>query len=78
MVIHVPDYAARVKVEALERLGAEVREHGFDEWWRIMATRETGDGGDVHPSGLRARGDRRRGDDRRPRSSRTCPRSRRC
>jgi threonine dehydratase len=50
VVIHAPDYAARVKVEALERLGAEVREHGFDEWWRIMATRETGDGGSfIHP-----------------------------
>ncbi|HKR25711.1 MAG TPA: pyridoxal-phosphate dependent enzyme [Allosphingosinicella sp.] len=50
VVIHAPDYAARVKVEALERLGAEVREHDFDEWWRIMATRETGDGGSfIHP-----------------------------
>lgn len=50
VVIHAPDYAARVKLEALERLGAEVREHCFDEWWRIMATRETGDGGTfIHP-----------------------------
>ena len=50
VVIHAPDYAARVKLEALERLGAEVREHCFDEWWRIMATRETGDEGIfIHP-----------------------------
>jgi threonine dehydratase len=43
-IIHVPDSAARVKVENLRRMGAEVREHSFDEWWRIMATRDTGDG----------------------------------
>jgi threonine dehydratase len=50
VVIHAPDYAARVKIEALRRLGAEVREHCFDDWWRIMATRETGDGGTfIHP-----------------------------
>ena len=50
VVIHAPDYAARVKLEALRRLGAEVREHCFDDWWRIMATRETGDGGTfIHP-----------------------------
>jgi threonine dehydratase len=50
IVIHVPDGAARVKVDALRRLGAEVREHGFDEWWRIMATRDTGGAGSfVHP-----------------------------
>lgn len=39
-VIHVPDKAARVKVDNLRRLGAEVHEHSFDEWWRIMATRQ--------------------------------------
>lgn len=44
-IIHVPDNAARVKVEALKRLGAVVREHSFDGWWRIMQTRETGDAG---------------------------------
>lgn len=44
-IIHVPDTAARVKVEALERLGAKVREHSFDGWWEIMQTRETGDPG---------------------------------
>lgn len=50
VVIHAPDYAARVKLEALGRLGAEVREHSFDDWWRIMATRETGDEGIfIHP-----------------------------
>jgi threonine dehydratase len=50
MVVHVPDYAARVKVESLRRLGAEVREHDFATWWRIMETRETGgEGLFVHP-----------------------------
>src|SRR4051812_45314710 len=50
MVIHVPDYAARVKVESLKRLGAEVREHDFAGWWRIMETRETGgEGLFIHP-----------------------------
>ncbi len=50
VVIHAPDYAARIKLETLERLGAEVREHGFEDWWRIMATRETGDEGMfIHP-----------------------------
>jgi threonine dehydratase len=49
-IIHVPDNAARVKVEALERLGAKVREHSFDGWWAIMQTRETGDpGAFFHP-----------------------------
>ncbi|HST35578.1 MAG TPA: pyridoxal-phosphate dependent enzyme, partial [Allosphingosinicella sp.] len=42
-VIHVPDNAARVKVETLKRLGALVHEHSHADWWRIMATRETGD-----------------------------------
>jgi threonine dehydratase len=49
-IIHAPDYAARVKVENLKRMGAEVREHSFDDWWRIMQTRETGDQGSFfHP-----------------------------
>ncbi|MBC7906984.1 MAG: pyridoxal-phosphate dependent enzyme, partial [Rhodospirillaceae bacterium] len=49
-VIHVPDHAARVKVEALRRLGAEVREHSFADWWAIMQSRETGDRGQFfHP-----------------------------
>ena len=58
ILIHVPDYAARVKVDNLKRLGAEVREHGFEDWWRIMETRATGDSGGgavfVHPFGERA------------------------
>jgi threonine dehydratase len=49
-IIHVPDKAARVKVENLRALGATVFEHSFDEWWRIMETRETGDPGTFfHP-----------------------------
>lgn len=50
IVIHVPDSAARVKVENLKRLGAEVREHAFADWWRIIESRETNDDGlFVHP-----------------------------
>ena len=49
-VIHVPDYAARVKVAKLKELGATVQEHPFDAWWRIMMTRETPeDGAFFHP-----------------------------
>ncbi|HWT13813.1 MAG TPA: pyridoxal-phosphate dependent enzyme [Allosphingosinicella sp.] len=44
-VVHVPAKAARVKVDNLRRMGADVREHGFADWWRIMETRETGDEG---------------------------------
>jgi threonine dehydratase len=51
IVIHVPDNAARVKIDSLKRLGAEVHAHSHEEWWRIMATRETGDAGGtfIHP-----------------------------
>ncbi|HMJ93012.1 MAG TPA: pyridoxal-phosphate dependent enzyme [Allosphingosinicella sp.] len=50
VTIHVPDHAARVKVEALRGLGAEVREHDFAGWWRIMETRDSGDEGTFfHP-----------------------------
>ena len=50
LIVHVPDKAARVKVESLKRLGAEVREHDFATWWRIMATRESGgEGLFIHP-----------------------------
>ncbi len=49
-VIHAPDVAARVKIENLKRLGAEVHEHPFARWWEIMQTRETGeDGVFIHP-----------------------------
>lgn len=49
-VIHVPDNAARVKVARLATLGATVREHGFDDWWRILQTGEVGeDGAFFHP-----------------------------
>jgi threonine dehydratase len=50
VTIHVPDNAARVKVESLKRLGAEVHEHSHAQWWRIMETRETGGEGQFfHP-----------------------------
>jgi threonine dehydratase len=49
-IIHVPDKAARVKVENLRRMGATVHEHSFADWWRIMETRETCDEGTFfHP-----------------------------
>jgi threonine dehydratase len=43
--IHVPDNAARIKLESLRALGATIREHSFAAWWRIMQTRETEDCG---------------------------------
>ena len=51
VTIHVPDNAARVKLAALERLGATVVEHPHADWWRIMQTRQTGDDGALflHP-----------------------------
>jgi threonine dehydratase len=49
--VHVPDTAARIKVQGLEHLGARVVEHPFDQWWAIMTSRQTGedDGIFVHP-----------------------------
>ena len=50
--VHVPDTAARSKVDTLRTMGARVIEHSFDEWWAIMQSRETGQGDDavfVHP-----------------------------
>jgi threonine dehydratase len=50
VTIHVPDNAARVKIENLKRLGATVHEHSFADWWRLMETRETGGAGTFfHP-----------------------------
>jgi threonine dehydratase len=34
----VPDGAPRVKLEAIERLGAETISLPYDEWWNVMAT----------------------------------------
>lgn len=49
-IIHVPDKAARVKVDNLRRMGARVIEHSFEDWWRIMERRETGEAGTFfHP-----------------------------
>jgi threonine dehydratase len=49
-VVHVPDNAARTKVERLTALGATVREHPFSAWWAILQTRESGDAGTFfHP-----------------------------
>ncbi|HEY0414102.1 MAG TPA: pyridoxal-phosphate dependent enzyme [Allosphingosinicella sp.] len=44
-IVHVPDHAARVKIDNLKAMGAQVREHDFADWWRIMESRETGDAG---------------------------------
>ncbi|HEV2817984.1 MAG TPA: pyridoxal-phosphate dependent enzyme [Allosphingosinicella sp.] len=51
VTIHVPDNAARVKIDNLRRLGAAVREHSHEDWWRIVATREADDSDAtfVHP-----------------------------
>jgi threonine dehydratase len=50
VTVHVPDKAARVKVETLKRMGASVREHSFETWWKILESRETGDPGTFfHP-----------------------------
>jgi threonine dehydratase len=51
LTVHAPDSAARTKLEAVRKLGAEVVEHPFADWWRILSTRQTGadDGTFVHP-----------------------------
>jgi threonine dehydratase len=51
LAVHAPDNAAEVKLEVMRSLGAKVHVHPFDEWWRIMTSRQTGtdDGLFVHP-----------------------------
>jgi len=51
LTVHVPDSAARMKVDNLRALGAHVVEHTFADWWQIMSTRDTGaaDGTFIHP-----------------------------
>lgn len=51
LTVHAPDNSAGVKIEAMRALGARVKLHDFDEWWRIISTRETGadDGLFIHP-----------------------------
>jgi threonine dehydratase len=51
LTVHAPDTAARVKCEALARLGATVVSHPFNDWWQILTTRQTGEqnGVFVHP-----------------------------
>ncbi|HET6630374.1 MAG TPA: pyridoxal-phosphate dependent enzyme [Woeseiaceae bacterium] len=51
VTVHAPETAARVKVAAMEALGARVVEHPFERWWEILSTRDTGadDGAFVHP-----------------------------
>lgn len=47
----VPDHAPQAKLEALQRLGAEVIKVPFEEWWEIIVTHEHEgqDGVFVHP-----------------------------
>ncbi|HUG33102.1 MAG TPA: pyridoxal-phosphate dependent enzyme [Acidimicrobiia bacterium] len=47
----VPDHAPQAKLEALQRLGADVIKVPFDEWWEIIVTHEHEgqDGVFVHP-----------------------------
>lgn len=51
LTAHVPDTAARVKVDAIRALGATVVEHPFAEWCRILRSGATGaaDGVFIHP-----------------------------
>lgn len=51
VTVHVPDTAPQVKLRAIESLGARIVSHPFDDWWRIMSTRDTGadDGMFIHP-----------------------------
>jgi len=51
LTVHVPDSAAKVKVEAIRILGARIVMHSFSDWWSIMSTRKTGtdDGFFVQP-----------------------------
>jgi threonine dehydratase len=51
LTVHVPDTAAKVKLEAIRMLGAKIVEHSFADWWTIMSTRDTDadDGIFIHP-----------------------------
>lgn len=51
VTVHAPETAARVKVAAVQALGANVVQHSFERWWEILSTRDTGadDGAFVHP-----------------------------
>lgn len=51
LTVHVPDSAARVKLDAIRRLGGTIVTHPFVDWWTIMTTRNTGadDGTFIHP-----------------------------
>jgi threonine dehydratase len=51
LTVHVPDGAARVKIDAIVALGATIVRHSFTDWWTIMSTRDTGadDGVFIHP-----------------------------
>jgi threonine dehydratase len=48
---HVPESAAGIKLEALEKLGVSIVRHSFADWWSICSTRATGanDGVFIHP-----------------------------
>lgn len=42
LVCHVPTESAAVKLAKLRDLGVELVFHEFDQWWRIMETRDAG------------------------------------
>lgn len=52
----VPDHAPEAKLDALERLGAEIVKVSFEEWWQIIVTHQHPDqsGLFVHPVSDRA------------------------
>lgn len=51
LICHVPTESAAVKIARLRALGVELVFHEFDQWWRIMETRDGGDADRVflHP-----------------------------
>ena len=52
----VPDHAPRTKLDAIERLGGEVFEVPFDDWWRVLVERSHPgmEGHFIHPVSDRA------------------------
>jgi threonine dehydratase len=49
--VHLPETAAENKRAALRNMGADLFVHSFNDWWRILMTRETGAAEDlfIHP-----------------------------
>lgn len=48
--VYVPDHAPQTKVNAMDRLGANIHKVTFDEWWKILKSNNTGSCGTfIHP-----------------------------